>query len=391
MKKVFILSPLALENGRGGEISSMELASGLNNYFNVIFADTNRFSGKKLFSRKIILKKLKGIKNVYRLNFATARIGNKYFDIIYPLEFKKLYKLTKNCDIIYSSISNLKISLMLMILSTFNRKVKFIIGYRRPLHSEKLFSIYNLRYRLTILLLSIFKKRVYHHALSHYAKRFLDNFYDPQKVMHITHGIQLDDYLVEDVNKEPLNVLKFVYIGYLDDIHKGVKVLAKGVERFIEDHRPKDVFFEFCGMGPLESQIKALEHKFPEYIRFNGYVSYEKIVSYYQKNDVFLFSSRREPFPRVLMEALAAKLVIICSKTVGSIELLQGKNFAFFIKELNPEEISKKILEVYEEWKKNLEHFRKLQSLAQGFVFNNYSSTIEISMLKDWIDKITSK
>ena len=32
MVKVLVFSPLALENGRGGEISSMELAAGLNKY-----------------------------------------------------------------------------------------------------------------------------------------------------------------------------------------------------------------------------------------------------------------------------------------------------------------------------------------------------------------------
>ncbi|MFX1480451.1 MAG: glycosyltransferase family 4 protein [Promethearchaeota archaeon] len=389
MKRIFIFSPLALENGRGGEISSMELATGLNRFFNVVFADTNRFSGKALFSKDLIMKKLNGIKKVHRLNFATVRIGNKYFDIIYPWELVKVYNLTKSCDVIYTSISNFKISLMFIILSIINRKVKLIVGYRRPLHSNKLFSIYNIRYRLTILLYSIFKKRVYHHALSHHAKMFLDKFYDPQKVRHIIHGVQLENYRQKTINKDPIDVLKFVYIGYLDDIHKGVKVLLAGIEKFIEHNHPKDVFFEFCGMGPLESHLKALEDKYPQYVRFNGYISYDDIEKYYQKNDVFLFSSRQEPFPRVLMEALAAKSVIICSKTIGSVELLKGKEFAFFIKELNPLEISEKILEVYELWKKDHVFFKNLQTLAQEFAIKTHSSTIEINMFKDWIESIS--
>jgi len=389
MKKVFILSPLALENGRGGEISSMELAIGLNKFFNVIFADTNRFSGNKLLSRKIIMKKLKGIKNVYRLNFATAKIGNKYFDIIYPWEFLKLFRLTRNCNVIYTSVSNFKISLMFMILHIINRRTNVIIGYRRPLHSNKLFSIYNLRYRLTILLYSLFKKRIHHHALSYHGKMFLDQFYNPQKVFHITHGIELKEYIGLEFNKDPPEILKFVYIGYLDDIHKGIEVLLKGIERFIKKNLPNDVSFEFCGMGPLDFAVKALEKKFPKYVKFNGYVDYDKIHSYYKRNDVFLFSSRREPFPRVLMEALAAKLVIICTKTIGSIELLKGKDFAFFIKKLSSEEISNRILDVYKLWKSDRVKFKNLQALAQKFIFENYSTDIEINQFRNWIEEIT--
>ncbi|MFW9772543.1 MAG: glycosyltransferase family 4 protein [Candidatus Heimdallarchaeota archaeon] len=389
MKKIFILSPLALENGRGGEISSMELATGLSKYYNVIFSDTNRLSGNKLLSRKIIMKKLKDIKKIYRLNFATASIGNKYFDIIYPWEFIKLIRLTRDCDIIYTSVSNFKISSMFMILSIINRRAKFIIGYRRPLHSNKLFSIYNIRYRLTILLYSLFKKRIYHHALSDHGKMFLDKFYNPQKVFHITHGIELKDYSEIEFNKNPSELLKFVYIGYLDDIHKGIKVLLRGIEKFIQKNQPDDIIFEFCGMGPLDSEVKALETKYPQYVKFNGYINYDKIHYYYKKSDVFLFSSRREPFPRVLMEALAAKLVIICSKTIGSLELLKNKEFAFFINKLNSEEISGKILEVYKLWKSDNTKFKHLQNLAQKFIFNNYSTEIEINLFRDWIEKIT--
>lgn len=389
MKTIFILSPVSLEHGRGGEISSMELALGLNQFYNITFADTNRDLGKKLIPREDINKKLKGIKRIHHLNFATAKIFNKNFDIIYPWEFIRLYRLIKKCDVVYTSISNFKISFMFMILSIINRKSKFIIGYRRPLYSNKLFSLYNVRYRASILLFSLFRKRIYHHALSRYAKKFLDNFYDPKKVVHITHGIQLKDYVSRNFSKNKKEILKFIYVGYLDDVHKGIKVLLKGIEIFIEKNNPNDVIFEFCGMGPLESDICALEKRFPNYIKFNGYISYDQIANFYGKSDVFLFSSRREPFPRVLMEALAARLVIICSKTIGSIELLKGKEFAFFIDKLDPKGFCEKINEVYRLWKESPEKINQLQNQAQEFVIKNYSTDIEIKMFRNLIDKVS--
>ena len=62
MIKILIFSPRALENGRGGEISSIELATGLKDFYNVKLIDTNILYGKPLLSKNTIFKKLKGIK-----------------------------------------------------------------------------------------------------------------------------------------------------------------------------------------------------------------------------------------------------------------------------------------------------------------------------------------
>ena len=168
--KVFVLSPLALENGRGGEISSMELASGLKKYYNVTFMDTNIFIGKSLLSSQNINKKLKGLKKSGRITFATLNLFNKFFDFPYPREILRLYKIIKKNNIIYTSFHNIKFSLILIFFSLVHHRAKYIIGYRKPLYSKKLFSLYNLKYRVSILLLSLFKKKFYHHVLSHHAQ-----------------------------------------------------------------------------------------------------------------------------------------------------------------------------------------------------------------------------
>ena len=156
----------------------------------------------------------------------------------------------------------------------------------------------------------------------------------------------------------------------------------------MKDNNDLKISFDFCGIGPLESRLRELEKEFPKNIKYHGYIDYNMISSYYKRNDVFLFCSRREPFGRVLIEALAAKLVIICSKTFGSIEVVKGKKFAFFIPELNAEAIKDKILEVYNLWVTNPEKLKELQNLAKEYVFQNYSFSIELEMFKDLILKI---
>ncbi len=389
MVNVLIFSKGALENGRGGEISYLELALGLKKYFNVGIMDTNVLFSKAFLTEEVIHKRLKGVKKVGRFYLATLKILNKVFTIPYPLEIVKLYKKVKEYDIIYTSVGNIKINILLVFFGLINRRKHLIIRYNKPFSSEKFFSLYNIKINLSILLFSIFKRNIYHHALSKHAKKYLDNFYDPNNVIHIVHGIDLSKFRDDSFTSKVSDILNFVYIGYLDDIHKGVNVLIDAINQFLKENKDLKVFFEICGMGPLESKIRALEQKYPEFIKFHGYVSNDLIPDYYQKGDVYMFTSRVEPFPRAIMEALGAGLLVICNKTIGSIELLRKNEFAFFISSLTAESIKEKIYEIYNLWVDNPEKFKYLQEKAKEYVTKFHSFDVELKSFKNLIDKIS--
>ncbi len=384
--KIFIFSPLALENGRGGEISSIELASGLQKYYDITLMDTNILIRKIMLSQSVIRKKLKRVKREKRMHFATFKIFNKIFTFPYPWEILKLYRQVNKNEVIYTSSSTIKIDLILLFLSLVQRKTKFIIGFRKPLFSERIFSLYNLKYRISILLFSLFKKRFYFHTISYHAKKFLENFYKPDKVFHVIHGVELNGFIKDSIDKRASETLKCIYVGYLDDVHKGVGVLLEGIRKFIEENRTSKIFFEFCGEGPLVTRVKKLQKDFPEYVRYNGYINYDKIPEYYKRNEVFLFTSRREPFGRVIIEALASNLLVICTKTYGSVEILRKKKFAFFLENLMSDAIKDEIYTIYKLWKEKNEEFRELQKEAKNYAIQNYSFTREIEMFKNLID-----
>ncbi|MBA7519088.1 hypothetical protein ES705_11162 [subsurface metagenome] len=127
-------------------------------------------------------------------------------------------------------------------------------------------------------------------------------------------GAELESFTDDGMMKKQNDVLKFIYVGHLIDIPKGFGVLLEAINKVLVENRKLKVFFEFCGIGPLESKLKKLENKYPEYIKYHGYVSNEKMSEIYKKDDVMLFSSRREPFPRVIMEVLTGNLMILSSK-----------------------------------------------------------------------------
>jgi glycosyltransferase involved in cell wall biosynthesis len=387
MNKILIFSPFALEFGRGGEISTIELVSGLNKHFEIKLIHTNIRYQEKSLSPNTILGKLGNIENLIRLRYATYKISDKVFTFPYPQDIITLFGEIKRSDIVYFSISTIKNSLLFIISSLFFRSKKYIVGYRKPLNIKKRFSIYNLKYRTNILILSLFRKRFFHHTLSKHAKNYLEKFYEPKKVFHITHGIDLERYKQIDVKKKS-DTLNFIYIGYLDDEHKGVGVLLKGIRQFLSRKNISNVHFEICGKGPLFLEVKTLESEFPNFITFHGYVDNDNIFRFYAENDIFLFTSRREPFPRTIMEALAGGCIILCTKTIGSIELLKSKDFSFFLKRLNKNEISNSIAEILRIWKEQPQKIEKLQKEAKIFVEENYSFKFELEGFHRLIHKI---
>ncbi|MFW9942102.1 MAG: glycosyltransferase family 4 protein [Candidatus Thorarchaeota archaeon] len=393
MTKILIFNPLSLEFGRGGEFYSIDLAAGLQKHHNVTLYHTNLLYNKKLLSKERLLHELKirnfKFKSIKRMKFSTMNLFKWQFNFPYPLDIIRLYRELKNNDVAYLSVSDIKINLIFMLYSLFNRRIKFILGYHKPFVSEKLFSLYNLKFRISILLFSLFKKGFYHQTISIHAKKFLENFYNPDKVIFVVEGLNLDIFFNDNLKKKRNPILKVIYVGALNDEHKGVGVLLKAVEQVLEDKPDLKIKFEFYGFGPLEMEVKRLIEKFPEHIKLIGYIDYRDLVQSYQNSDVFISSSRREPFGRVIIEALAAKLVVICSKTFGSIDILKGKDFAFFLKELTPQEIEKKILEVHTLWSEHPEEFERLQNAASKYAFKTYSMSREIEMFRELIKKIS--
>ena len=389
MVNVLVFSKNALENGRGGELFFIELAAGLQEYYKVTLLETNILINKKFLLKEEIEKRLRGIKRISQLKFAQLSVLNKKFNFPYPSTIRKIYKMVKVNDIIYTLASNFKINLIIMFTSLLNPQIKFTIGYHKPLHSEKKLSLYNLKNRISILFFSLFKKNFYHHTISLHTKKYLENFFDRKKISFLIEGLELDKFADNNLEKKREDVLKFVYLGFLDDIHKGAGVLLKAIEEFLIENKNLKVFFEIIGIGPLKPEVERLEKRFPKFLKYLGYLNKEELGEALKRNDILLFSSRKEPFGRVIIESLVAEQVIICTQTVGSIEILRGKKFAFFLKKLGIKEFKESIMRLYKEWIKNPEKIRDLQKLAKQYALSNYSISREIKMFKDFFDRIT--
>jgi len=145
--------------------------------------------------------------------------------------------------------------------------------------------------------------------------------------------------------------LKGLFVGRVD-YSKGIAELVEAVKILYA----QNIIIELTLAGPIlrnNPDVKTfvvekyLGQDFLKNIRFVGEVSFgEELNDLYRSSDFFIIPSKSEGFPRVIWEAFANDLPVICSK-VGSIpHFLRDGMDAIFINHVTPEEIAKSILYV---------------------------------------------
>lgn len=126
---------------------------------------------------------------------------------------------------------------------------------------------------------------------------------------------------------QKVDCFHFITVGRMDE-GKNQIILLKALKELIKSNSTsRELKLSIIGDGTLRQELEefCIENKIDKYVDFLGY---QEDVEYYLKDsDCFIFSSNREGFPNVLIEAMAAKLPIISTDcSFGPREILTGKS-----------------------------------------------------------------
>lgn len=182
--------------------------------------------------------------------------------------------------------------------------------------------------------------------------------YNSSKKFHakknvLVHGVgintnikQTDSIILEDL-RSSLNILPddvvFISVGELNDNknHSVAIEAFKSLEKF-------NFKYFIVGKGPNYDKLEAAinDNDLNEKIKLLGYR--QDIIDLLQVSDVFLFPSYREGLSKALMEAMSFGLPIVASNIRGNTDLVIENKGGYFFEPSNSEELSSKLLNIYQ-------------------------------------------
>ena len=117
--------------------------------------------------------------------------------------------------------------------------------------------------------------------------------------------------------------VKFLFVAALSK-EKGLDILLSLIEK-LKDNR--EIEFHIVGLGDMENKIKNNKN-----IIYHGLLSDTELASLYRESDIFIYPTRNDLFPLVVLQALSSGLYVLCSDFLrGVFDDFEGK-FLEYIK-----------------------------------------------------------
>jgi phosphatidyl-myo-inositol dimannoside synthase len=160
-------------------------------------------------------------------------------------------------------------------------------------------------------------------------KEMIQSIHSRMRTLIIPNGVDLGAFASSAFSEEQ-NPFRIICVGRLIE-RKGQKYLIEAIKR-LDDYGER-IILNLIGTGDALSSYKNLARDFgiEHLVRFHGYIPHEKIAAYYAASDVFVLPSYNEGMSVASLEAMAAGLPIIATKTGGTDELIgEGVNGFIF-------------------------------------------------------------
>lgn len=142
------------------------------------------------------------------------------------------------------------------------------------------------------------------------------------------------------------------------------------------------------GLGREFDKLSQLIHSLGlnQRVKLLGHVSYGSLLNYYHAADIFTLPSLHESFGKVLLEAGAASLPSLASKTTGASSIIQDKKTGF----LFPPNNSKQFIDKLSRLLADDKLAQAMGSAAYAHIQNTFSYSIDAQKVVDYWAEIVS-
>ncbi len=219
-----------------------------------------------------------------------------------------------------------------MLMSVYNQTLNFKRGFL-DLFKEIMRTFYN----YFLVEFPLYHKSTELIVVSHHLSDSLRKFYfiNQNKVNLVFHGTNTEIFKPDKKSRDSIRNRygistnsKVLLIASTVSRQKGFNIVLTAFKRILLVHQNTKLLV--VGEGDYLEDLKRLVHIFnvQDNVIFAGHVSNDKISSFYNASDVFLFPTLRvEGFPRVLIEAMSCGKPVIASRIGGIRSIIDdGKN-----------------------------------------------------------------
>ncbi len=187
------------------------------------------------------------------------------------------------------------------------------------------------------------------------------------------------------------NKLRLLFAGRLVE-DKGAHTAVEALGLLRQQNQAADLELTILGGGHPGYEVLlhdlATENQVAAHIKFCPQVPREEIPNWMQQHDIFLFTSIwPEPMARVVMEAMAAGLLVIGSEVGGQTEMLANEVNSLTFAPGDAQQLSQRILRLQQD----PALLPKLAQAGQQLVLEQFTLTRMVDDLEAWLQSITTE
>jgi len=162
-------------------------------------------------------------------------------------------------------------------------------------------------------------------AISHFGCSQLMRFSDPRcwdKIEVARLGVDPAVFLPKPFREHP-DVFEIICVGRLAPA-KAQHILIEAVALLVAEGR--SVLLRLVGDGPDRASLEeaVADRKLEGHVRFEGWLNQDRVLSLYERADIFALASFAEGVPVVLMEAMAMEIPCVATWITGIPELIRS-------------------------------------------------------------------
>ena len=160
------------------------------------------------------------------------------------------------------------------------------------------------------------------------------------KILFIPNGVENVKYPEKKYRENVNQALKICYVGRLEKV-KGCEYLIQALQTLGEENITCDIY----GEGSCDNDLKQLTKKSENNIRFMGFS--DSIRTVLPNYDVLVLPSLYEAFPLTVLEAMNAKVLLVCSNVGGIPYIIENGENGYIFEAKQVDELSEIIKKIY--------------------------------------------